>query len=486
MPRRTRPLPDLYLSLPKSLDLRAVPGISDIFWEAAWLIHAIVTSYAHAPKRSAEQDWWVPLSKRLIAAHINNRKVKRVKEALVTAGVLEVSRSYVVGEYPKHYRLAERYRSGWTRVRVESRRLAARMLRHRDEPPPGPEHRYLWHWTREVEIDEDGALAAIEDMTPSVSRRKRRQKAKDKNRRRSKQRMAVDVWRDLMRLSVTDIRVPRFVVDRQGRVHTRITSLPRGLRRYLRLAGERLVEIDISGAQPILLASFCRYQIHHNGYLTSLSPAFSDFRRDDDARHSIDLWFTDATEGDLYSNLLRRLWTTGLLLPDDNILSRSDLKSALLKYVLYGDPRKQYVREHPLVVAMTSVYPGLMKYISAYRESHDGKRCRALACHMQRLESELLMRVVARLIPARVPLLTIHDAILCPENRVAEVVAALRAEFAAIGVPKVGLKVDGKPLDPVAAFDPREWMRERMIEGRDARAREYFRTLQMRVAERTA
>jgi hypothetical protein len=264
-------------------------------------------------------------------------------------------------------------------------------------------------------------------------------------------------------------------------VHTRVTSLPRRLRAYLRLGGQPLIEIDVCGAQPILLAVLLRnqprYQIGDNRYVFSPLPALSAGVDGAVSCSGTNHWFDDAVNGDVYNNVLRRLWVAELLDKSHGITDRNQLKIALLKHVLYGDPRKTYVQEHPLVYAMRQMYPDLMAFIAWHRDAFDGTRCRALACKMQQMESDLLMRVVARLTPARLPMLTIHDAVLTPHSHVPAVVDALRAESAAMGVPKVGLKVDGQPLDSIATFDPLDFAAQQGHRRRQERSKAYFESL---------
>ena len=44
-----------------------------------------------------------------------------------------------------------------------------------------------------------------------------------------------------------------FKVDDYGRIHTNLTNLPKMLRQYLAVDGERLANIDISESQPLFM-----------------------------------------------------------------------------------------------------------------------------------------------------------------------------------------------------------------------------------------
>ena len=167
---------------------------------------------------------------------MNQETAREIVEALERGGAIETA-PYCPGVKCKGYRLAKRYLGDrCVRVPILDPRLLDRIERER-ERLQAEERQTCWkpiHYRLDAEqqhLTIDAAADAILDGLPDHTR------------------LCQDVLVDNLRR-----RSLPFSVGKTGRVFNSITGLKRELRQALRLGGEQIGAVDISCAQPGLLA----------------------------------------------------------------------------------------------------------------------------------------------------------------------------------------------------------------------------------------
>ncbi len=175
---------------------------------------------------------WISWSYKTLASHFGSRATwARIQPGFVKSDVIDRNEHFEVGRLSMRYRLKEPWNcKPIIPHEVHDQRLISRIdaLRSSDISNWEPIHYYLFGNLRRVRIDEAKARSVIARLDDS------------------KQWHANRVLRMLL---VGDHRLK---VDLYSRVHTLITSIPKGLRRLLTIDGQPLVEIDVSCCQPLL------------------------------------------------------------------------------------------------------------------------------------------------------------------------------------------------------------------------------------------
>ena len=226
-----------------------------------------------------------------------------------------------------------------------------------------------------------------------------------------------------------------FSVSKTGRLFSSFTGLSRSLREHVRLAGERVVGIDIATCQPSLLAALpvilggmvpyasgiksaniisppcgrllcgaltARVDRYHPNvlYFVRNLPDWvaelgSDFRDYRDV----------CAAGDVYLELADMAVQAGFDIPDD-IAPRDWAKLAFLIAVLNGHASRFHM---PLARVVGRRWPSLIQFLRRANGS--------TIAGLQRFESWLVIETVApRLLSAGLPVLTLHDAVFVRES----------------------------------------------------------------------
>lgn len=187
---------------------------------------------------------WSPISSTHANKCVPPKKRKRILDQLVDSGVLECDGSYffrtraevmrATSDNPGaavgkclYYRLGKRYRNAEVR------------------------HLNLLHPEiyRKVSVARDNQRASVTDPV-HVALRKWSDAIE----------FLPDMPRDNKKLAISHTLLAGqrwFTICPQGRVHTPATSLPKVCRPYLRLAGREMWSVDVSAAQPLILAQLC-------------------------------------------------------------------------------------------------------------------------------------------------------------------------------------------------------------------------------------
>ncbi len=187
-------------------------------------------------------------------------------------GVIEVSKSYQVGVRSKGYRLSKLYRD----VEVLTHPVSAGMVKKIDK------HAYS-------EIKADTELLTTSERVQEALKRLNDRKYISENKyehlqshlkaitieydeaitqlNKIKHKITADEY-NITLISIDKIHDGHFYfkLDKTtGRIYTNITNLNKEFRKFLRYAGEPLVEIDIANSQPLLFNAVLRNSLQHKG-----------------------------------------------------------------------------------------------------------------------------------------------------------------------------------------------------------------------------
>ncbi len=384
--------------LPDGLDLSAClcPKWRDY---GAWVVSGLYlrrhTEIYHGP------DDYLPVSSAVLRAILPRRHYRAILDALAAGGVIEGRDGYWAGSGArrgrcKAYRLTDAYRDApFRRERLTHTELVRKVRKFRERPDErsaAPVHRHLRQWVHRLTVI-PGAPA---DSLPLAVIRDRRFFSK---------------------------------VCEQGRVHSNLTNLPRGLRKHLRAGGRPLWGIDVVNSQPLLLgltlaggraalaAHLTIYRDwltnpthtpppshphpHHPPPTTNTLPYVGTYSSagQDDLRLYVDL----CTEGQIYERLMKR---TGF---------DRDLAKERFFAVAYNKPWQ--AARTVMGRAFREEFPSVWRSIRELNGSDHGE----LARRMQTVESYLVVwRACGRLMRAfpKAPLLTLHDCLLTDESHV--------------------------------------------------------------------
>lgn len=202
------------------------------------------------------------------------------------------------------------------------------------------------------------------------------------------------------------------VDDTSGRYHSNITNMAKGLRTFLRINGEPLVNIDIKNSQPYLLTVI----LTNPAKVASMAkkPAFAmmlqslKVPKKEDVMNFINL----VVSGEFYEYFMQELSKTGLH------LTRSETKQQVLK-ILY-DKNRLPADELGRVCKITfkKIFPTVNKVFNKIRGRNHGDRFtsyKRFAILLQTIESYLLLEVILKRIYKELPgviAVTIHDSIM--------------------------------------------------------------------------
>ena len=188
------------------------------------------------------------------------------------------------------------------------------------------------------------------------------------------------------------------------RVFHNVSGLKRELRRFLRVHGQPLVEIDIKGSQLLFLAL--------------------EMKR----RHLPCGDFLERCQGDVYQYVADHARTT-----------RAKVKQANTQRALFA-PNDHRCQRSRIKRAFDRLFPEVAGYI---QECKDGDH-RELAKQLQRAESGFMLRTVCNRLRLERPdlfVVTIHDSILCLPNDAEYIRGVMLDEFGKHGVqPRLEIK----------------------------------------------
>ncbi len=242
-------------------------------------------------------------------------------------------------------------------------------------------------------------------------------------------------------------RLPFSVAFGTGRVFNSLTGLKSDLREHVRLAGQPIGCVDLSGAQPALLGLMLTRP------LGPLFPFEWVKRRANIPPYPFPHWLASSRAvADRVVSLLSDLFSLHRLVDVDTYeFSELACAGSLYEYLvdachaagvsLRGEPRR-WVKKRVLVDVLNydgsyksdlarvvgSKWPSVLAVVHRANASH-----RTLIATLQRLESRLVIELVAPRLVERVPIVSLHDAIYCRLPDQPAVVEAFEETFAELG-----------------------------------------------------
>jgi hypothetical protein len=210
-----------------------------------------------------------------------------------------------------------------------------------------------------------------------------------------------------------------FTVDSARRIHSNLTSLKRGARKYLRVRGEPLWQVDLPCCHLLALACKC------------VEAKVKDAEE-----------FLHYCERDFYRQLA-----------DEGGFEREEVKMAFTKKALNASNRHRYQR-----TAVMRFFRRRWKHVARYMRARkdngrptkkNPKPHNRLALELQKWEANLVIFKVCDRIRRERPdcwIATIHDAVVCLEKDVPFVVETVTQELKALGITLATGKLAAKPM----------------------------------------
>ena len=287
---------------------------------------------------------------------------------------------------------------------------------------------------------------------------------------------------DIARIRDKDIK--DFIVDNKaGRLHTIFTGLPRPLKNFITIDGEKLVNIDIKNSQPFLLGYTATQrfwkttqeyaQVERNREEITLAKVGREIHKqimesgrlcrertaiikmlkiaetvDNTASPEINLQCL-LQSGKFYEYILDKFngqfFVEGTTL--DRFADRNATKQEVMR-IMYFDTRKKNVPFYAPFLLFAQLFP-LEARIMTLIKSCGYKQFPVL---LQKIESLLMLQKVGENMPNNVPFLTIHDSLIIPENK-AQAAAALIGEKFKFYLDMQPMLSDPELLSPQKGFD---------------------------------
>lgn len=208
-----------------------------------------------------------------------------------------------------------------------------------------------------------------------------------------------------------------------GRFHSNVTNMEKGLRPYLRVKGEPLVNLDVKNSQPYL-STIILTNPSKVSWMTE-NPAFAmvlqtlKVSQKDDVKKYLGLVIT----GRLYEYLMDEFSKEGL------VLTRSETKDQVLRILFARNRMPQEGTNRKARQIFKNRFPAVHRIFSKVRGHQRGDRFtsfKRFSILLQRIESYLMIDIVVKRINKELPgviVITIHDSVMTGvlTNKVEEV-----------------------------------------------------------------
>ncbi len=224
-----------------------------------------------------------------------------------------------------------------------------------------------------------------------------------------------------------------FQVDESGyRVHTNLTNLKKGIRKYVKYKGKNLVSYDIKNSQPFFLNVLWNEDFWTKsklgeritmGKLQNPSGTLRAFHRKA-PKHPLTMRTFDESQYGKGFQLFKKVTLDGSLYEficekhlelTGQVLERYKAKKQLIT-LLYDTAKKHRHYVYDIEDTIDVVFPGLMDFCNTLKTKTDYNK---LALLLQNIESTVVLRMVAKNIAQKypeMPLFTVHDSIATTED----------------------------------------------------------------------
>lgn len=349
----------------------------------------------------------------------------------ISEGIIETDHTYIVEEKSFGYRFTREHAiSDLVPVEISKYTLCKRL--HQRASTGDFKYPYLKKWfdTGSLEFDYTSAIEFL-SMYRDVNLPKAKTEAEIRN-----------IMNGYNLNVIASMRLNQreywFRVDSTGRrLHTNLTNIKSELRNFITYQGQELVSIDIKNSQPYLSTGILKenyysnttnntMQIPTNTTINStvdnnIMLEESELSQCSRGIQPLDVanYIQQVKEGTLYEYYL-----DGLFLLLGKQYTRSRAKELFLT-CLYSDDHLASFKEKDVFMLL---FPSVYKVFKAIK----GDDYSQLAIQLQRLESSLILDVIAKRISREkrsMPLFTIHDSIVCPIGKEEYVKAVMTEEL---------------------------------------------------------
>lgn len=223
-----------------------------------------------------------------------------------------------------------------------------------------------------------------------------------------------------------------------GRFHSTFTAMPKLVRALLTFNSTSVAEIDVRNAQPLLLA----VQVRPAGPPTKNQITPTSTNPNIPTIHMLHTsggsgeFLEACQDGQLYELLLGRCqdWRLRDWVParyrhwvKDRALCRQDVKRQFLVLMFADLPTTKSL---PLFNIVARDFPAVAAYIVEAKQND----YRELARRCQRLESLLMIDQVAAELTLLGPVVTIHDSVIVPVDRIDQATSTIQSAWSRYGV----------------------------------------------------
>lgn len=197
-----------------------------------------------------------------------------------------------------------------------------------------------------------------------------------------------------------------------GRFHSNVTNIAKGLRSYLRIKGEPLVNIDIKNSQPYL-STILLTDPGKVAWMTK-NPAFALLLQSlkVSSNHDVKKYIEFVISGTLYEYLMQEFAKEGLP------LTRNETKQQVLRILFARNRTPKDEINNQCREIFKDRFPTVHRIFSKVRGSEKGDRFsnyKRFAILLQRIESYLILDVILKRIYRELPgtiAITVHDSIM--------------------------------------------------------------------------
>lgn len=368
---------------------------------------------------------FTPINRKTLQKRIHG--YKQYIEYLKAVGIVQESRHYIPNKISMGLKISPDYESRLIPITIIKWPLIKSIVylhvKHNEELTE--ELYYLKHWlNNNLEVDYEGAVEYLDELY--------QQEVNDP-----------DVSHEMLRynsrlLSMVKLKNQEFsfFVDKTGnRLHTNITQMMSGLRKFIKYDGAKLCAIDIKNSQLYLAIAllddelFIMNNIHSkitNPILqsdTNFPNMVVEIIRDIKNKPDVLVYKEWVASGLFYEKFGSELVESGIIDNLPNAELRTVAKETAFSSIYSPNTSLAY---NPAIQLFKSLFPNVFEIFKLIKKGH--KKHPALAICLQRLEAELVLHKACKLISEQRPdvfITTLHDSIITTEDNVEYVQSVL-------------------------------------------------------------
>jgi hypothetical protein len=373
-------------------------------------------------------------------------RTSEIKKILLDKGIIEI-RPHRKGHYSRGYRLSEQFNTGVYSMYEFSDRIKTKLNQHHNNSKISSDFDYthIYHQFKHNNLSVDllNAQIYLRNLgTPLYEIIKRKKKFQEYN--------LMSLFNFLGRGIgiLSDIENKNYFLsdsETNHRFHSNITALPKILRPFLLINGEKIGEVDIKTSQPYILSTIMNDKFFNGeewGYnLRTIYPKLkNDFislrnvvpsKQSGRNNYLMGVYFnnkdfkgiqnfvnTDFTN-DFYDHIIsegNRLFPKIMSSNKGFKNGRDYVKKHIMNFLF---ERNEFHRiDNPVIDLLKHLYPPLCEYVERFTQSYTNNEFSYL---LQRIEAFLILENVCNKLHKEfpsVPFFTIHDSILTTQSNI--------------------------------------------------------------------